>query len=453
MRRIAQIFVLMLIAALALQAWWPTAGTRPIRVFGPSMAPTLLGEHEAWVCVACGFPFATGADVAQLSEQPAVCPNCGRRQPEDAQPQRRPGDRLLIDVREARAGKPIPRWETIVFRCPESARQLNAQPHCIKRVVGLPGETVELRGGDVWINGALARKTLAQQQAMAMVVHDSRFVPHETREVPARWKAMDADSAWVAAGDGSLAFSGTSPHSGAPQLQPGHPGSDQRIDWLEYTHWRHSPEDSAHFEPTPIMDDYAYNRGESRRLNRVHDLLLRARIKTTGAGMLYFRGTVAARTHIVELDPLRGVGRLLCDDILVPGSEFGQAKPAPERALLATESLVEFSLVDQQVLLVIDGNLLVNYQCPAAKAPPKLLIASNSQSLAIGASGLAVTISSLTLLRDIYYIEPRQPGPITLGQDEHYVLGDNSPLSADSRTGWPEPGLSTSYIVGTLGEH
>jgi signal peptidase I len=60
--------------------------------------------------------------------------------------------RLVID-RTAFALRPPRRWEVVVFRSPTDARQL-----CVKRVVGLPGETVSLAGGDVWINGQRIRK-------------------------------------------------------------------------------------------------------------------------------------------------------------------------------------------------------------------------------------------------------------------------------------------------------
>jgi signal peptidase I len=45
------------------------------------------------------------------------------------------------------------RGDIIVFRAPEGAR-LEGESY-IKRVIGLPGETVEIKNGDVYINGAL----------------------------------------------------------------------------------------------------------------------------------------------------------------------------------------------------------------------------------------------------------------------------------------------------------
>jgi signal peptidase I len=55
--------------------------------------------------------------------------------------------RLLVDRTAFSLCQPQ-RWEVIVFRSPEDSSQL-----CVKRVVGLPGETVAIRDGDVWING------------------------------------------------------------------------------------------------------------------------------------------------------------------------------------------------------------------------------------------------------------------------------------------------------------
>ena len=57
------------------------------------------------------------------------------------------GDRLLVD-RTAFALRDPRRWEVVVFRSPVDESEL-----CVKRIVGLPGETVALAGGDVLING------------------------------------------------------------------------------------------------------------------------------------------------------------------------------------------------------------------------------------------------------------------------------------------------------------
>ena len=57
------------------------------------------------------------------------------------------------------------RFELVVLRSPEAPGQW-----CLKRVVGLPGERVEIRGGDLWIDGRVLRKSLAEMRETAVLV-------------------------------------------------------------------------------------------------------------------------------------------------------------------------------------------------------------------------------------------------------------------------------------------
>ena len=63
------------------------------------------------------------------------------------------GDYLFTDKVSYRAGKPK-RGDVVVFRAPESA-QCPTGTGCdfIKRMIGLPGETVEVKGNGIFING------------------------------------------------------------------------------------------------------------------------------------------------------------------------------------------------------------------------------------------------------------------------------------------------------------
>lgn len=62
-------------------------------------------------------------------------------------PTLRSGERLLVDKLTYRFREPQ-RGEIIVFRYPSDPSH-----HFIKRVIGLPGDRVEIRGGLVYING------------------------------------------------------------------------------------------------------------------------------------------------------------------------------------------------------------------------------------------------------------------------------------------------------------
>ena len=74
---------------------------------------------------------------------------------------------------------------------------------------------------------------------------------------------------------------------------------------------------------------------------------------------------------------------------------------------------------------------------------------------------LGVEIDGLKVYRDVYYTQPLGVRPIPesgaagssyllahLGQDEYCVLGDNSPISEDSRTWSRGPSVPTRLVVG-----
>ncbi|MHC4250288.1 MAG: signal peptidase I [Planctomycetota bacterium] len=64
-------------------------------------------------------------------------------------PSLEPGDRLVVDKLSYRWRR-IRRFDVVVFECP-TQRGVDY----VKRVVGLPGETVELRGGELYVDGEL----------------------------------------------------------------------------------------------------------------------------------------------------------------------------------------------------------------------------------------------------------------------------------------------------------
>ncbi len=73
---------------------------------------------------------------------------------------RGPGDRVLVEKWPALLGGPH-RWEIWVFRPPRE-RTINY----VKRVVGLPGEDVEIRDGDLYVDGQIARKPPKTREEM-----------------------------------------------------------------------------------------------------------------------------------------------------------------------------------------------------------------------------------------------------------------------------------------------
>ncbi len=131
------------------------------------------------VCPECGLRFALGFDEQGHAGLP-VCPNCGRvthRRDRGGRVRRRPCPGPEVPLRLP----PPRRWEVAVFHFPGEPTQAY-----VKRVVGLPGESIQIVRGDVLINGQIARKTLAEQRAMRVLVFDDDYPPADSTESP-RW--------------------------------------------------------------------------------------------------------------------------------------------------------------------------------------------------------------------------------------------------------------------------
>jgi signal peptidase I len=105
------------------------------------------------------------------------------------------GDRILVNKFAFDFSAPK-RWDIIVFKYPEDAKT-----NYIKRLIGLPGEVVRIRDGDIAISTdggktfEPARKDPAKLRAMLQIVYDNDYVyePFLAKGWPARWKG---DAGW-----------------------------------------------------------------------------------------------------------------------------------------------------------------------------------------------------------------------------------------------------------------
>jgi len=173
-----------------------------------SMATTLVGQHFMLQCPACqiSFAFAPADFVADSTTRlqtvaGARCPNCATIV--DAFVPANGGDRVLV-LKYLYDFLPPQRWDVVVFRNPQDNHMMY-----IKRLVGLPGETLEIVHGDVFVRDGdgeyrVAAKPKAVQDAMWQLLYDNNYIPD-----PA--KVLDADG---------IAFA-------APRWQPA-PGDEER---------------------------------------------------------------------------------------------------------------------------------------------------------------------------------------------------------------------------------
>jgi signal peptidase I len=97
------------------------------------------------------------------------------------------GDRLLVNKLEYELREPE-RFDVVVFRVPG-----NSQRRYIKRIIGLPGDTVEVIDGRVRVNG---------QEALQQTAPDA---PPPGSRGKMRWESRDGRSHLVLVGDGDAA--------------------------------------------------------------------------------------------------------------------------------------------------------------------------------------------------------------------------------------------------------
>jgi signal peptidase I len=422
-RRLVESLVLFISAILFLRA----VVVEPFGVPTGSMAPTLCGNHKALACPRCGYPVCIGEPGTQRGDYPdAHCPNCGAANLDVAGAPDIAGDRLLVDKNVFRLRSPR-RWEVAVFICPSDT----SKPY-VKRVAGRPGERIQVRDGDVWIDGELARKTLAQARECRVPVFDADYAP------PGGWRRR-----WLA--DGTRPVLGAADPAKFPHwltldgndLAIAGEGSDTpRV----AAYWHVSPD--AHTAEV-IRDGFEYNGHTSPTHDYpVHDFLIECEAEVqAGAGHLVVKLTDGADEATA---------------LIAAGGEFGESKLLlPPKGLVKTANRppltpgkayrIEMAFVDRRVSVAVDGHEYFAYDLPAAGKRPDV-----TSPFRLGAEGATVAFRHVKLFRDIYY----RPGdrhagaePYQLEPDEYFMLGDNSANSDDSRS-WQIPGVPERNFLG-----
>lgn len=473
-----------------------------------SMAPALLGYHKRVVCPTCKFPFAHGVafdgsheshdiDSRLVSDgESAICPNCGESRIDIARVPRNHGDQLLV-FKPLFDFRPPQRFEVAVFHNPNHPSQAY-----VKRIAGLPGEAIQIKGGNLFANGEICRKSLAFQRAMRIPVLIAAHSPHHIQQDTPHW---EPGSGWRASrATGTFDFT-PPPEDSTDSSEPAwrwmtyvdrppasnkaiatmdvshlplsfslpNPGIDSPVAFLPDTEdaakgtlivegalspdWEHrlrdlsaSPEFQAaidrlaHISRNPgVTDTYGYNDRREIGRNHVEDLMIATRLRLGESAQLTIEMGDWHQQFQLRLDASRRTLSLWRRDSDQPL----HTSPMPAALLKGESALLEMSVMDRQVLVAINGVEPFppwRYDPnPASNHPPTLP--------RIAARGGTVEIDELNLYRDVYYTPGyRRNGihsPYVLGPNEYFVLGDNSPVSLDSRS-WADPAVPANLLVG-----
>ena len=442
-----------------------------------SMAPTLMGAHKDVDCLKCGHRFRVnsseedaenvlGMAIASPHDSclAGMCPVCRYVNPmrpglridalerEDAgkvtKQKRYNGDRILVNKYVYTVSDPE-RWDVVVFKFPG-----NAQMNYIKRLVGLPGETVRVFQGDLFIapnNGSndaeltIARKPAEKLLAMRQLVHDTDYDPAELYAAgwPLRWQAQTGPDGGAGGWQVEAQADGLTVRQ---RFEVDAPAGETA--WLRYRHLAPSYDDWRQVEaftqaankppaaaqairrsagPQLVTDFNAYNTRVSQvsidhwgdlrvdpaklGLHWVGDLMVEADVEVKDArGELLVDLVEAGRHFTATFDLATGRVVLGAEGIegFAPVADTPLNKPGTYHVALAN--------FDDQLVLWVDDKIAsfegtTNYDAAKIFGSRAKIIPQTSDAdpgdfapVGIGARDTKLAVTRLQVWRDIYYV-------------------------------------------------
>lgn len=374
----------------------------PFQIPTGSMATTLLGKHVMLTCDHCGWDWARSIDEKASAAEidSPQCPHC-LQVSRGGTFQAWGGEKIIANKMVYRFGIREPRrYETVVFHPP-------TQPHLnyIKRIVGFGGEELSIRGGDIFINGQIARKPPDIQRELWVPVYSSH---HDIRGT----QFFAPEDTWTR----NLDVSGRLTSYTCRNLH------DRVTHWLR---WERGTEKSQ--SSRSIWNSMSYV----------------AREPTSEVGDLKIEGTFVLKdaNGICVIEILDGPERWrleignMCRLIAYQGPGEIRRVDIPYRVFPGVPFTVNFENWDSSARVELgEGESLVT----AGLEIEPVVGRQGEYSFRIGVQDSDAAVTGLRVHRDIFYT----PGDTTSGdierkfqveKDAFFALGDNSVNSQDSR--------------------
>ncbi|MBI2471085.1 MAG: hypothetical protein HYV59_07565 [Planctomycetes bacterium] len=419
-----------------------------------SMAPTLLGEHKDVKCPNCGWFF-----YADRQSESATCPNCQFEMSASLYCNNcnnrirynwpawlwrkgtcpkcqitipwtdlsnrviHGGNRILVNKFWSKFKKPN-RWDVTVFvyplydlrckncsaqlpdtewrdglRCPRcgSTRFSKKKKNYIKRLVGLPGEKLQIVNGDIYINDKIQRKPDSIQETLWLPAYNSHYPVKE--DTTPLWVTDDSNS-WTLRKE-SLALNNMSQGASDTSLVTfGRKISDQN----GYNNRSGSSEIGdikISFDATPLKGSQSLE----VVLEKNNDVFVVTIPTTDTNGKCYLK-----KNENVVME----------EDVRI------QTEQKHKIAFSNVDGIVSLS-VDNKKVFVLD-----NDDGKVAEVRP-----FDTSSIRFGGTHVNATFENIEISHDIYYTNLSAgtwgtTQPIQLGEKDYFMLGDNSRNSNDS---------------------
>lgn len=404
-----------------------------------SMAPSLQGQHMDLACAQCGYRYLTGAS-SETHGQNVIATNCPICRYHtvmdvrvDAEHRSNSGDRILVNKFIYDFSEPK-RFDVIVFKNPQNGKQ-----NFIKRLIGLPGENILIENGDIYVmtpNGdrwdrEICVKSPEKLRQVLIEVDDTKYIGHEleTAGWPSRWNQWTQKPSW------SIDASGGN--------NEWHVDAQSDTEWLRYRHlhpvvsqWptiktgklpTYMEVDSPVDLPPGrlITDTHAYNDYDLERIRHPGR-------NPTGFGYHWVGDIgleawcdIESDSGVLELDIVEGGVHFSCKIDVGSGEAtlhssdptIGFFNDAGDKVATPTATGVVngsgtaqllFLNADDQLFLWVDDSL-VSFDAsrykrdsmPVPKYSPE--DPADAEPVGIGAKDLALTVTRMKVVRDIYY--------------------------------------------------
>ena len=405
-----------------------------------SMAPTLMGRHKDLKCEKCGYPYQVSASEEVSREgQPkeyndqigsCTCPMCRYTMGIDGRnPQQSySGDRIIVNKFSYQFNDPK-RFDVIVFYFPEKASD-----NYIKRLAGLPNETLRIRfgdistrpnnakedGGDSQAEFKIARKPHDVLLTMLQPVFDNDYMPTIAKlGWPIRWlpdsTSNDPANTWIS--DDSTNYQTDGKADGEVWLRYHHrvPSFNQ---WAAADSSGKTPPNQV--KSQLITDFTAYDTGRTIAalkgyaaqnvdrfgLHWVGDLAVSTTADLqSNSGQLVLELIKGGRKFQCRIDAATGKAALSID-----GNDMKSFQPTAQTKIRGPGKFdLIFSNCDQELRLWVDGSV-VKFDQPTTydnlhdTVPTPL----DLSPVGVASQGAKIKISHLKVMRDIYYIAMNQ---------------------------------------------
>jgi signal peptidase I len=471
-----------------------------------SMAPTLMGAHKDIQCQECGYQYQCGASEefdnttgakknVQVVE--TICPVCRSRETIDVDKSTNhvtfSGDRILVSKLAYALSSPK-RWQVIVFKFIEVAKQ-----NYIKRCIGLPGETIKIWHGDIYVKDSkdgvglstveskdgfrIARKPPGVVNATLQTVADTQHLSSAFGDgtVPAHWQdASDASAPKWQTTIQPIAKADPTRYAWSASIADVPKGSTSVL------RFRHRVWDSSQAPPTSptdfryITDFTAYNQKTFRYPNGRSD-----QIESDGAHWVgdlagEWQVTTASGTQAIQLILVEGGVEFLCRIDLDSGNATATAvydgKPIPvfessngfvdkiqvqTNVRAGSSHRIRYANVDDSLRLWVDGKSLSwgldgGYSISAAISDYRHLPVHTPENpldaapLGIGIQGGSGSVARAQVFRDIFYTASTSGGSLSSRYDEPInVRNTKDPYRIAQ--GNNQPTFSTEGLIFKLG--